>query len=214
MMTNKLIITLLLLISIAFVHSFTFHVEVEEEFEPPQQEEQERPGHSPAGGSGEGWEEEPAENLYHFRKRSFKTWFQSKEGFVKMLPKFKKRSPFLFRGIENYRFWLMEMEPTTFLVPHHFDADSVVLVLQGQGVIEFVMDNTNEAFHITKGDVIRVPSGVTHFVTNTNQTVPLRLAKIAVPVNIPGHVKVHLLFKSFLFVFSLILIHSYKTLQA
>ncbi|KAL1197563.1 Vicilin-like seed storage protein [Cardamine amara subsp. amara] len=109
--TNKLIITLLLLISIAFVHCLTFHVEVKEEFEPPQQEEQERTGRGPGGGSDEEWEEEPTENPYHFRKRSFKTWFRSKEGFMKTLPKFTKRSPFLFRGIENYRFWLMEMEP-------------------------------------------------------------------------------------------------------
>lgn len=134
-MINKLTITLLFLISIAFFHCFAFRVEVEE-FEPPQQEEQEGPGISPGGGpsgggSGRGWQEESTENPYHFRKWSFKNVFQSKEGFVKILPKFTKRSSTLFRGIENYRFSFMEMEPTTFLVPHHWDADSVFLVLQG-----------------------------------------------------------------------------------
>ncbi|CAL9221903.1 unnamed protein product [Arabidopsis halleri] len=187
--TNKLLVTLLLLISIAVVHCLAFHVEIEK-FEPPHQEEQEGPGRRPGGGgSGEGWEEESTNHPYHFRKRSFKNWFQSKEGFVKLLPKFTKRAPALFRGIENYRFSLVEMEPTTFFVPHHWDADSVVIVLQGKGVIEFVTDNTKEAFHINKGDVVRVPSGVTHFLTNTNQTVPLRLAKFIVPVNNPGQFK-------------------------
>ncbi|KAG7582985.1 Cupin 1 [Arabidopsis suecica] len=187
-MTNKLLITLLLLISIAFVHCLAFHVEIEK-FDTPEQEEQEGPRRRPGGGSGEGWEEESTNHPYHFKKRSFRDWFQSKEGFVKLLPKFTKRAPALFRGIENYRFSLVEMEPTTFFVPHHWDADSVVIVLQGKGVIEFVTDNTKEAFHINKGDVVRVPSGVTHFLTNTNQTVPLRLAKFIVPVNNPGRFK-------------------------
>ncbi|XP_010466550.1 PREDICTED: vicilin-like seed storage protein At3g22640 [Camelina sativa] len=191
-MTKKLVITLLLLISIAFVHCLAFHVELEE-FEPPQQEEQDvprrGPGGRPGGRSGEGWQEESTEFPYHFGKRSFKNWFQSNEGFVKMLPKFTKRAPNLFRGIENYRFALFEMEPNTFLVPHHLDADSVVLVLQGHGVVEFVTDKTKESFHVTKGDVVRLPSGVTHYATNTNQTVPLRFVKIIVPVNNPGQFK-------------------------
>jgi len=84
---------------------------------------------------------------------------------------------------------LLEMEPTTFLVPRHYDAEAVVIVLQGKGAIEFVTDKTSKSIHITKGDVLRVPSGVTHFVTNTNQTVPLRLAKISVPVNGNGDFK-------------------------
>ncbi|KFK40533.1 hypothetical protein AALP_AA2G008100 [Arabis alpina] len=189
-MINKLTITLLLLISIAFFHCFAFRVEFEE-FEPPQQEEQEgpefRPGGGPSGGgSGKGFEEESTENPFHFAKRSFENVFKSNEGFVKLLPKFTKRSSTLFRGIENYRFSFMEMEPSTFLVPHHWDADSVFLVLQGKGVIAFVTDSTKESFHIRRGDVLRVPSGVTHFLTNTNDTVPLRIAKILVPVNIPG----------------------------
>ncbi|CAH2053008.1 unnamed protein product [Thlaspi arvense] len=186
---NKITITLLLLISIAFSHCLAFHdfhVEVQA-FEPPQQEEQEGPG----GGSGGGWEEPETNNPYHFGKLSFKNWFQSKEGFVKMLPRFTKRSSTLFRGIVNHRFLFMEMEPNTFLVPHHLDADSVFLVLQGRGVIGFVTDKTKETFRITKGDVVRVPSGVTRFFTNTNDTVPLRIAKIAVPDNSPGHFQVY-----------------------
>jgi len=189
--TNKLIITLLLLISIAVVHCLSFRVEIDE-FEPPQQGEQEGPRRRPGGGSGEGWEEESTNHPYHFRKRSFSDWFQSKEGFVRVLPKFTKHAPALFRGIENYRFSLVEMEPTTFFVPHHLDADAVFIVLQGKGVIEFVTDKTKESFHITKGDVVRIPSGVTNFITNTNQTVPLRLAQITVPVNNPGNYKVHI----------------------
>ncbi|ESQ47595.1 hypothetical protein EUTSA_v10021982mg [Eutrema salsugineum] len=187
-MTNKLTITLVLLISIAFFHCLAFRLEFEE-FEPrQQQEEQEGPGAGHGGSSGRGWEEEATNNPYHFKERSFKSWFQSKEvGYMKMLPKFTKRSSTLFRGIENHRFMFMEMEPNTFLVPHHVDADFVFIVLQGKGMIGFVTDKTKESFEIKKGDVVRVPSGVTHFFTNTNETVPLRLAKIAVPVNTPGH---------------------------
>lgn len=133
-MTNKLTITLLLLISIAFFHCLAFRVEVDaEEFEPQHLErQQEGPGGGQGGGSGEGWEEEAAtNNPYYFGKERFKNWFKSKEGFVKMLPKFTQRSSKLFRGIENYRFMFMEMEPNTFFVPHHVDADYVFLVLQG-----------------------------------------------------------------------------------
>ncbi|CAF2153483.1 BnaA01g24560D [Brassica napus] len=185
MAINKLTITLFLLISFAVFHCLAFRVEVQE-FEPPRQEGQEGPG----GGSGEGWDEEATKNPYHFGQWSFKNFFQSKDGFVKMLPKFTKRSSTLFRGIENYRFLFQEMEPNTFLVPHHLDADYVFLVVQGKGVIGFVTDTANESFQITKGDVVRVPSSVTHFFANTNGTVPLRLAKIAVPANVPGHFQV------------------------
>lgn len=71
-------------------------------------------------------------------------------------------------------------------------------------MIGFVTDTENESFQITKGDVVRVPSSVTHFFANTNGTVPLRLAKIAVPANVPGHFQVlyliflHLIFFIFL----------------
>ncbi|CAH8375604.1 unnamed protein product [Eruca vesicaria subsp. sativa] len=184
MAINKLTITLFLLISLAFSHCLAFRVEVQE-FEPPQQEGQQGPG----GGSSEGWDEE-ATNPYHFGQQSFKNFFQSQEGFVKMLPKFTKRSSTLFRGIENYRFLFQEMEPNTFLVPHHLDADYVFIVVQGKGLIGFVKDTASESFQITKGDVVRVPSTVTHFFANTNSTVPLRLAKIAVPANVPGHFQV------------------------
>lgn len=126
MAINKLTITLFLLISLAVFHCLAFRVEVQE-FEPPQQEGQE--GHG--GGSGEGWDEEATKNPYHFGRWSFKNFFQSQEGFVKMLPKFTKRSSTLFRGIENYRFLFQEMQPNTFLVPHHLDADYVFLVVQG-----------------------------------------------------------------------------------
>ena len=63
-------------------------------------------------------------------------------------------------------------------------------MILGKGVIGFVTDTANESFQITKGDVVRVPSSVTHFFANTNGTVPLRLAKIAVPANVPGHFQV------------------------
>ncbi|KAF8088988.1 hypothetical protein N665_0522s0017 [Sinapis alba] len=185
MAISKLTITLFLLISLAVFHCLAFRVEVQE-FEPPQQEGQE--GHG--GGSGEGWDEEATKNLYHFGQWSFKNFFQSQDGFVKILPKFTNRSSQLFRGIENYRFLFQEMQPNTFLVPHHLDADYIFLVLQGKGVIGFVTDKANESFQITKGDVVRVPSSVTHFFANTNDTVPLRLAKIAVPANVPGHFQV------------------------
>ncbi|EOA32568.1 hypothetical protein CARUB_v10015858mg [Capsella rubella] len=191
-MTKKLIITLLLLISIAFVHCLAFHVEFEE-FEPPQQEEQDVPRRILAvvlavvPGAAQARDGRKSQRPRFLT--SFKNWFQSNEGFVKILPKFTKRAPNLFRGIGNYRFALFEMEPNTFLVPHHLDADFVVIILQGQGVVEYVTDKTKESFQVTKGDVVRLPSGVTHFATNTNQTVPLRFAKIMVPVNNPGQFK-------------------------
>ncbi|CAN8258439.1 unnamed protein product [Cochlearia groenlandica] len=183
---NKIIITCLLLISIAFFHCSAFHdIHLEaEEFKPPHQQ---GPGGGSGGGSGGGWE---ANNPYHYEGWRFEEWFKSKEGFVKMLQKFTRRSSSIFRGIENYRFMFMEMEPNTFFVPLHVDADIVFIALQGNGVVSFVTDKTKESFEIVKGDVVRVPSGVTHFFTNTNDTVPFRAAKIVIPVNIPGRFQV------------------------
>ncbi|XP_010551719.1 PREDICTED: vicilin-like seed storage protein At3g22640 [Tarenaya hassleriana] len=145
--------------------------------------EDEFPPQPHAGGVG-GWE-----HPFYFGQRSFQTLLRSKEGFMKLLPSFTSRS-WLFRGIENYRFAFLKMAPRTFVQPHHPDADVVFVVLQGKGVAMFLTQEEKETFHIEKGHVVRMPAGTTHYVANTGDDEPLRLAAIFVPVNIPGSFQV------------------------
>lgn len=84
---------------------------------------------------GEEQEEQKEDNPYVFRHHHFTAKFQTRRGSYRVLPKFTERSQKLFKGIENIRLAVLEAEPLTFVVPNHWDADVVSLVLQGIHII-------------------------------------------------------------------------------
>lgn len=78
-----------------------------------------------------GEEEQQENNPYYFQAPRFKSTFSTQEGHLRVLERFSKRSEVL-RGIENYRIAILEANPNTFVIPHHYDAESVFAVLQGE----------------------------------------------------------------------------------
>lgn len=74
-------------------------------------------------------EQQKDNNPYAFQEQHFTTT-ESQHGRFRILQKFLDRSK-LFSGINNYRFGFLEADPYTFLVPTHFDADLLCVVLRG-----------------------------------------------------------------------------------
>lgn len=78
-------------------------------------------------------EEEEEENPYVFDDEHFVGKVETGEGKIKVLQKFTQRSQ-LLRGIENFRVSIVEANPSTFVVPTHFDAEIIMFVAQGNAV--------------------------------------------------------------------------------
>ncbi|KAK2980624.1 hypothetical protein RJ640_011432, partial [Escallonia rubra] len=111
-------------------------------------------------------EEQEENNPYFFKAQRFQSRFRTQEGHVRVLEKFSKRTE-LLRGIENYRLAILEASPNTFVVPHHFDAETIFVILRGgKGTINLVLQNRRESFNMQRGDAIRVPSGTTVYLIN------------------------------------------------
>ncbi|KAH9729774.1 Globulin-1 S allele [Citrus sinensis] len=109
----------------------------------------------------------------------------SQHGRVAFLPKFTQRSK-LLRGLEKYRLGILIANPQTFVTPTHLDADAVFFVSWGQGTITVIRENNRESYNVKRGDIIRVPSGNTFYVTNTDDDEKLYIVKFIKSINLPG----------------------------
>ncbi|XP_024029190.1 vicilin [Morus notabilis] len=124
------------------------------------------------------------ENPYHFRSHRLQSRYRTEEGHLKVLEMLSRRSE-LLKGLKNYRIVVLEANPNTFVVPHHCDADSVLVVTRGKGTISIVRQNNKESYNIERADVITVLAGSTVYLVN-DQNEPLQITKLVTPVNIPG----------------------------
>ncbi|KAH9607913.1 hypothetical protein KSS87_000743 [Heliosperma pusillum] len=107
------------------------------------------------------------DNPYAFRDEDFTTLFKTQEGQVKVLRDFTERSK-LFKGIENIRMLIFELNPLTFLIPSHWDSDILFFVGQGRGTITLVFEERIESFNIEKGHLMTVPAGITFYMINSD----------------------------------------------
>ncbi|KAI3441983.1 uncharacterized protein J3R85_001559 [Psidium guajava] len=130
------------------------------------------------------WEDNP----YYFHSRTLRSRFRSEEGHIRVLERFDRRSDIL-RGLKNYRLEIFEANPNTFVLPHHIDADCILLVLKGEGTISLVGQDKKESHHLERGDVIRVPAGTTVYFASSGCNEQVQIAKLIHPVNTPGEFK-------------------------
>ncbi|KAI3460900.1 hypothetical protein Pfo_017563 [Paulownia fortunei] len=130
-------------------------------------------------------EEQQGQNPYVFEDRHFITGMQTEHGRVRILQKFTDRSK-LLRGIENYRVTILEAEPQTFIVPNHWDAETVLFVANGRGTVSLVHQDRRESFNIRQGDILRIKAGTTTYLINRDNNERLVLAKLLKPINTPG----------------------------
>ncbi|KAJ3696122.1 hypothetical protein LUZ60_001499 [Juncus effusus] len=133
-------------------------------------------------GGKRGWQKE---NPYVFQSEQFKHQIRTEHGHVKVLKNFAKQS-WLLLGIANYRVAIMELNPRTFVVPNHWDADSVGYVVRGRGIVTVLKKDDKESYHIKQGDVLKVDAGSVVYVINSDSREKLTIAKLVQPVSIPG----------------------------
>ncbi|KAK1315255.1 Vicilin-like antimicrobial peptides 2-1 [Acorus calamus] len=153
---------LLLLIILSFSSALSYYEEEEE-----QNHHQER------------------DNPYFYSRERFRYTTRTQHGNVKVLERFSKRSE-LLRGIDNYRLAVLEANPYAFVMPSHWDADSVVFVVTGRGTMTILHE---EAREVRQGDIVAVPSGVIVHLTNTDNREKLYIATIIRPISTPGSYK-------------------------
>ncbi|XP_060959631.1 vicilin Jug r 2.0101 [Cannabis sativa] len=157
----------------------------QQQYEEERQRQQERDGVYDVEMDREREQRESRNNPYHFQSQRLQSRFRTDEGQVKVLEKFSQRSE-LLRGLENYRLAVLEAQPSTFVAPHHCDADSVLVVTKGKGTINVVRQNNKESHSIERADVIVVPAGSTVYMTNQDNKESLQIVKLITSINIPG----------------------------
>ncbi|XP_076949530.1 vicilin Cor a 11.0101-like [Bidens hawaiensis] len=128
-------------------------------------------------------------NPYVFEEHDFTTRLETERGFVKFLKKFTQQSDELFKGIEKYRAAILEAEPLTFIQPNHWDADALVFVANGQGILDLIEGNSRKSHNIKQGDLFLVPAGINAYLINTDDNERLVLAKILHSVSVPGELQ-------------------------
>uniref|UniRef100_A0A0A0KAE2 Cupin type-1 domain-containing protein n=2 Tax=Cucumis sativus TaxID=3659 RepID=A0A0A0KAE2_CUCSA len=130
-------------------------------------------------------EEEEVENPYVFDDEHFVGQIETGEGKIKVLQKFTQRSH-LLRGIENFRVSIVEANPSTFVVPTHFDAEIILFVAQGRGTITVIKEKRG-SFELKCGDVFRIPSGAPFYFINKDEHRKLKIVKLLQSTSVPGH---------------------------
>ncbi|KAL0376648.1 UNVERIFIED_CONTAM: Vicilin Car i [Sesamum calycinum] len=88
--------------------------------------------------------------------RGFDSKYRTEEGNVKVLERFSKKSE-LLQGVDNYRLAVLEANPNTFVLPHHCDAESVLVVAGGKGTISYVWQNQRKSYNVKHGDPVNTP---------------------------------------------------------
>ncbi|KAK9182641.1 hypothetical protein WN944_025787 [Citrus x changshan-huyou] len=149
------------------------------------QRRREKEGKFNPSSNWQGSEEEEENNPYYFHSQRFRYRVRSDSGHMRVLQRFSQKSH-LLRGIDNYRLAILEANPSTLVVPHHSDAETILVLLKGKGVITLVSHERRESFNMEHGDVIRVPAGTTYYLSNKHNVDRLHVAKLLQPVNTPG----------------------------
>ncbi|KAJ9543030.1 hypothetical protein OSB04_022737 [Centaurea solstitialis] len=127
-------------------------------------------------------------NPYVFEDRHFTARLESQLGNVRVLQKFN--GPIGdFPGIEEYRVGFLEAEPETFIIPNHWDAEAVLFVVNGEGTISLINRKSRQSFNIKRGDIFRVPAGISTYIINRNNNQKLVLAKILRSISVPGELQ-------------------------
>ncbi|XP_038898840.1 vicilin Jug r 6.0101-like [Benincasa hispida] len=136
----------------------------------------------------EGDDDDEEKNPYVFEDKHFEGKVETGEGRIRVLQKFTQRSE-LLRGIENFRVSIVEANPSTFVIPTHFDAEILLFVAQGRGTITVIKEKRG-SFDVKCGDVFRIPSGAPFYFINKDEHQKLKIVKLLQPTSVPGHFEI------------------------
>ncbi|QCE08317.1 RmlC-like jelly roll fold [Vigna unguiculata] len=105
-------------------------------------------------------------------------------GHLRVLQRFDQRSKQI-QNLENYRVVEFKSKPNTLLLPHHADADFLLVVLNGRAILTLVNPDGRDSYILEQGHAQKIPAGTTFFLVNPDDNENLRIVKLAVPVNNP-----------------------------
>ncbi|KAL2324417.1 hypothetical protein Fmac_023475 [Flemingia macrophylla] len=125
-------------------------------------------------------------NPFHLSSSRFQTLFKNQYGHIRALQRFDQHSTQL-ENLRDYRVLEFKSKPNTLLLPHHADADFLLVVLSGRAIIIFVNPDNREPYYLDRGYAQRIPAGTTFYLVNPDQKENLRVIKLAIPVNEPGN---------------------------
>ncbi|KAL5139853.1 Beta-conglycinin, alpha' chain [Glycine soja] len=158
----------------------------EEEEDQDEDEEQDKESQESEGSESQ---REPRrhknKNPFHFNSKRFQTLFKNQYGHVRVLQRFNKRSQQL-QNLRDYRILEFNSKPNTLLLPHHADADYLIVILNGTAILTLVNNDDRDSYNLQSGDALRVPAGTTYYVVNPDNDENLRMITLAIPVNKPG----------------------------
>ncbi|XP_020226628.1 beta-conglycinin beta subunit 1 [Cajanus cajan] len=123
---------------------------------------------------------------FHLSSRRFHTLFKNQYGHIRVLQRFDQRSTQL-QNLRDYRVSEFTSKPNTLLLPHHVDADSLLVVLSGRAIIIFVNPDNRESYYLDRGYAQRIPAGTTFYLVNPDDKENLRVIKLVISVNKPGN---------------------------
>jgi mannose-6-phosphate isomerase-like protein (cupin superfamily) len=113
---------------------------------------------------------------YYFGEESFREWSRTPLGHFKLLERFDDK---LLRGsVGDYRVAYLEMAPRAFLQPSHFDADKVLYVKEGEGVLVLLRKGRWESLCVREGNVMVIPAGSIVYCANTHRSKWLRVVML------------------------------------
>ncbi|CAL0302853.1 unnamed protein product [Lupinus luteus] len=125
-------------------------------------------------------------NPYHFSSERFQTLYKNRNGQIRVLERFDKRTNRL-ENLQNYRIVEFQSKPNTLILPKHSDADYIIVVLNGRATITIVNPDKRQAYNLQCGDALRLPAGTTSYILNPDDNQNLRVVKLAIPINNPGN---------------------------
>jgi len=125
---------------------------------------------------------------YHFGEESFRHWTRSRQGRFRVLEQFTHE--LLEDAVGNYRVAELEAAPRAFLQPSHYDADEVMFVKEGEGVVVLLRGERKESFCVREGDVLVIPAGAVVYSANTHHSEWFRVVMLLSPVSTSGHFEV------------------------
>jgi mannose-6-phosphate isomerase-like protein (cupin superfamily) len=125
---------------------------------------------------------------YHFGHESFRHWMRTRQGKFKVLERFTHE--LLEACVGRYRVAVLEAAPRAFLQPGHYDADEVMYVSEGEGVVVLLYKGKRESFCVREGDVMVIPAGAIVYSANTHSSDWFRVVMLLSPVSTPGRFQV------------------------
>lgn len=124
-------------------------------------------------------------NPYLFKSNKFQTLFKNKHGHVRILQRFDQHSNKL-ENLQDYRLVEFFSKPNTLFLPHHSDADFLLVVLSGKATLTLLSPDNRESYNLEEGDAQRIPPGTSFYLLNPDDNRNLKMIILAAPVNKPG----------------------------